>query len=488
MSRWGQEVEDPGPEYRVARQWLGLAIGVLVLAGLFALAVVVGRMPPFDRFVTDPLFFKRCLVAHVNLALIAWFYSFVAALLFLLPSRRPVGRLARYSPHLGLAGVGLILLGAGVPDARPLLSNYIPTIDHPLFRAGQLLFAAAVVASVVDRRLLPARASGAEPPARFCELPAAVEAGLRAVAVALGLAVLTFVVSWWNQPSGVAAEVYYDLLAWGGGHVLQLVSAIAMVSVWLLLLGSLLGESPVSRRATSALLTALVLPWLVAPLLPLAGSWSPAYREGFTRLMQWGLFPVITIFLWLCVAALGRAWREGQIDRRSLADPRVSAFLVSAGLTLLGFALGAAIRGSNTMVPAHYHASVGGVTVAFMAGVYLLLPVFGLSVPTAWLRRVAGWQPSLYGAGMLVFASGFALAGAYGMGRKVYGAEQAARGVAESIGLGLMGIGGFVAVAGGVMFLAVVGAAWWRGASTDRTRSELATSPWRWRYGPQGTR
>ncbi len=72
-------------EMQCAGQWLGLALGVLALAGLFSLVVVVGRMPPFDRLVTDPLFFKRGLVVHVNLALVAWFYSFVAALLFLLP-------------------------------------------------------------------------------------------------------------------------------------------------------------------------------------------------------------------------------------------------------------------------------------------------------------------------------------------------------------------------------------------------------------------
>ena len=68
-------------EPEAARRWLGLALGVLVAAGICAVAVVVGRTPPFDRFVTDPLFFKRCLVAHVNFALVAWFYSFTSALL-----------------------------------------------------------------------------------------------------------------------------------------------------------------------------------------------------------------------------------------------------------------------------------------------------------------------------------------------------------------------------------------------------------------------
>jgi hypothetical protein len=260
-----------------------------------------------------------------------------------------------------------------------------------------------------------------------------------------------------------------------------------MVAVWIALLSSALGTSPVSPQAGTLLFGALVLPWGVAPLLALEGSWSSAYRVGFTGLMRWGIFPVVSIFLALCLSALWRARREGRIRTRDLADPRISAFVVSAGLTLLGFALGAAIRGSNTMVPAHYHASVGGVTVAFMAVTYLLLPAFGLSEPSGWLRRLAGWQPALYGAGMLLFAAGFGLAGAYGMGRKIYGAEQAARGAVETFGLSLMGVGGFVSAAGGLLFLAVVLAAWRRrGVELPRQpENELRASSWRWRYGAQ---
>src|SRR5574338_392860 len=152
---------DPAlPELALARPWLRLSFAVLVAAGVCALAVVVGRMPPFDRFVTDPLFFKRCLAAHVNFALVAWFYSFVAALAFLVPSARRPGLLARHSAHAGAAGAGLMLVGAALPGAQPVLANYVPTIDHVVFQAGQLLFGAAVLAAVLDRRLLPA--AGAE--------------------------------------------------------------------------------------------------------------------------------------------------------------------------------------------------------------------------------------------------------------------------------------------------------------------------------------
>lgn len=445
------------PERAAARQWLGLALGVLLAAGLCALAVVVGRMPPFDRFVTDPLFFKRCLVAHVNFALVAWFYSFTTALLFLLPGTAPSTPWARVSAAVGGAGVLLMIAGAAAPGAQPVLSNYIPTIDHGVFQAGQLVFGIAVLLALVDPRLLRGGSSQSE-------IPAPAAAGLRTAAAGLLLAALTFAVSWLGQPSGLPPDAHYELLFWGIGHVLQLVITIVMLSVWVLLLTPVLGAPPISAPAARALFGAILVPWLISPLFALEGTASPAYRSGHTHLMQWGLFPVVSIFLVLCLGSLARAWRSGRMSVRSLSEPRLAAFAVSAGLTVAGFLLGALIRGSTTMVPAHYHASVGAVTVAFMAATPSLLGALGSSAADVRVRRLAGLQPLVYGAGMALFAAGFALAGAHGMGRKAYGAEQAARTWAESLGLTVMGLGGFVAAAGGILFLGI--AVWtWRNGS-----------------------
>lgn len=66
----------------------------------------------------------------------------------------------------------------------------------------------------------------------------------------------------------------------------------------------------------------------------------------------------------------------------------------------------------------------------------------------------------MFGVGQAVFAVGFALAGAHGMARKAYGAEQHIRTTAETVGLGIMGLGGLMAVSGGLVFLWIVGAAW----------------------------
>jgi len=292
-------------------------------------------------------------------------------------------------------------------------------------------------------------------------MPEASQVGLRAAALAMMLAALTFLLSWLTRLPGLPADVQHDFLVWGLGHVLQLVSTGALMAMWAMLLAPVLGGSPVSPGAARMLFASLVLPWTAAPLFALQGGGSLAYRDGFTQLMRWCLFPVESVFLLLCLRAVVRAWRAGRIRAVTLGDSRLSAFLVSAALTLLGFGLGAAIRGSNTMVPAHYHAAVGAVTVAFMAAAYVLLPAFGISIPRGWATRAAARQSALYGLGMLVFTTGFAIAGAHGMGRKMYGAEQSARGLAESIGLGLMGLGGLVAIAGGVLFLVIVSVAWW---------------------------
>jgi heme/copper-type cytochrome/quinol oxidase subunit 1 len=158
------------------------------------------------------------------------------------------------------------------------------------------------------------------------------------------------------------------------------------------------------------------------------------------------------VFLVLCLRGL---WTHGGWRR-----PETIGFLAIAGLCVLGFVLGALIQGSNTMVPAHYHASIGAVTAAFMTVTYVLLAPLGLRLPEGRLGRWAAWQPALFGVGQMVFAVGFGMAGAAGAARKAYGSEQAIRSTQEWVGLFVMGVGGLVAVAGGILFLTILAVAW----------------------------
>lgn len=425
------------------RGWLTLAVGSLVVAGLLSLAVVVGRLPLLSRIIDDPLFFKRCLVVHVDLALVVWFYAFVAGLLAL-ESRG--GALARGALALAAGGVGAMLAGGLVRGAEPILANYVPVIDHPLFGAGLAAFAVGVVLNFVHEL------GGAAPGARRI-LPPETRAGLKAAAVLVLLAAATWVAARAGLPEGVDAWTRAEFLAWGPGHVLQAANTAAMLAVWLWLARLVAGAPLLPPRAVGAILAGLVLPQAAMPLLTARGTLDTLYHSGATQLMRWAIFPAV---LAVAVAAGVRLRRS----RVRTAEARLAwaGLAGSAALALLGMALGACIRSSTTLVPAHYHASLGAVTLAFMTAAYLVCAALrpaAAPVGAAFLRA-GRRQLALFGVGQTVFALGFALGGIYGLGRKTYAGEQHVRGAGEIAGLIVMGTGGLVAVAGGLWFLFLV--------------------------------
>jgi cytochrome c oxidase subunit I len=415
-----------------AREWLLVAISALGLAGVLAGGLVFARTPPLARFVTDPAFFKRCLVVHVDLALVVWFYAFVAALFALIPSRVRSTAIARHGSVFAVLGVACMLGAAGISGTRPILANYIPVIDHPLYTAGLVAIGFGLASSFLDPKLLPRN----EEENAF--MPAAAIVGLRASALAVLIAFVTFFSSRLKTPRDLTPDAYWEQVMWGGGHVLQFASVAAMLAVWTILIARARGRSPVSRRAAVIVFAVLIAPLFAAPFLSF---------HGFTRLMQLGIAPGVIVYLLLCV--------RGRVP---------AAVIASMVLTIAGFALGAAIRGPNTVIPAHYHASIGAVTVAFMAMTVPLLQELGFTA-TDRVRAIARYQPVLLGGGQLVFAIGFALAGTR---RKTYGGEQQIRTLTEWVGLGVMGVGGLVAIAGGVLFLFIVGAMWHRRVAHKR--------------------
>ncbi len=432
-------------QFGPVKRWLALAVAALLLAGCFSLALIVGRMPPFSSFVTDPDFFRRVLVVHVDLALVVWFYAFIVGLIHLLGANELVCRITNGLAVVSATGVALIIAAAGVEHATPVMSNYVPVIDHPVFIMGLVLFATAVVAAVVVSG--PWRG----PSRPLIQLPEATVPGLRAAAAAIMGAAATFLGAWAATPTHLSPGAYYELVFWGGGHVLQVACVAAMVSLWIYFASALLGRDVISRRWATLLFAALVAPHLFAPLLTIEGTQSALYIVGSTVLMQFGIFPVVLVF----AAIIGFRIAHG-VKRKDLVNLQAIGLFASIGLTLVGFVLGAMIRGSNTMIPAHYHAAIGAVTVSFMTIGILLLEPLGYPIRNKRLKRLVRWQPAIFGVGQVVFAIGFGMAGANGMARKAYGAEQQIRGLMDWFGLATMGIGGLVAIAGGLLFLAAV--------------------------------
>jgi heme/copper-type cytochrome/quinol oxidase subunit 1 len=149
------------------------------------------------------------------------------------------------------------------------------------------------------------------------------------------------------------------------------------------------------------------------------------------------------------VLALVRAGPSRQDSDRPLRAALVASILLFAA----GGVIGGLISGNNVKIPAHYHGCIVGVTLALMGLVYLLLPALGYRAPTG---RLARWQPVLYGSGQLLHITGLVWSGGYGVQRKVAGAEQVLHSPSEIAGMGLMGVGGLIAIIGGFLFVLVV--------------------------------
>jgi heme/copper-type cytochrome/quinol oxidase subunit 1 len=154
--------------------------------------------------------------------------------------------------------------------------------------------------------------------------------------------------------------------------------------------------------------------------------------------------------------------------KSSLADASQRPLRRSLWMSLLLFFVGGLIAlfisGVNTIIPAHYHGSIVGVTLALMGLAYMILPRLGYAPVSG---RLAEWQPWIYGFGQLIHITALAISGAMGIQRKTAGAAQGLDSFAAKATMGVMGFGGLLAVIGGIIFVWVMLRAFMKGRSAQ---------------------
>ena len=426
----------------LARAWLALGLAALAGSGLYSVLLVLARTPGVNQWFPVADFFRVALVVHVDLSVLVWF----AAMAGMLWSLNTTERLQGWSwAALGLCGSGtaLMALGAFVRPGEAIMANYIPVLHGPLFLAGLAVFGLGLGMQVL-RSLLAAPRLG---PAIDGER--ALRFGLTASVICVAVALGAFAWSLAAVPTALERRTYYEILFWGGGHALQFAWTLLMLVVWLWLASACGGRVLLSPRITLGLLMLALASVLVTPYAYVAHDvLSVEHRQLHTLAMRVGgglaIFP-ITLAVVLALAPLRRLRDEHK--------PLWGALVCSMGLFACGGVIGMLISGSNVKIPAHYHGCIVGVTLALMGIVYHLLPTLGYARPRG---RMARWQPWLYGLGQLMHIVGLVWSGGYGVQRKVAGTEQVLRSSAEVAGMGLMGLGGLLAVIGGLLFVLVV--------------------------------
>jgi cytochrome c oxidase subunit 1 len=220
-----------------------------------------------------------------------------------------------------------------------------------------------------------------------------------------------------------------------------------MLVVWIVLAQGSGCNFVLSPRLTLVFLLMAALPVITVPFLYVAHDiLSPGHRLAFTELMKYGGLSSLPVGL----AVLATLWHAGkpQGEGRHLR----AALEASIALFATGGILGFLISGLDIVIPAHYHGSTVGVTIAFMGLVFYLLPRLGFAAVSP---RLAFWQPYVYGGGQLLHIIGLAWSGGYGVQRKTAGLAQGLDRLGEVAGMALMGLGGLISVIGGLLFLVI---------------------------------
>lgn len=418
------------------RGWLLLALGALAVAGVLALALVLSRTPGLqDRLPWGADFFHRGLVTHVVFSFQVWLLAMLGALNARVAGQRSGGCGVLGRGGLAVAALGCVLLLvpllAGWGEAA--LNNYVPVLVHPLFFAGLALVAGGVALAAVRGLAMGGLASGGD--------------GLRAAAVGLLSALLCFALAAWLIPAATDSDHAVERLFWGGGHVLQLVNTALLLVGWQGLARQVWGPAALPPLLMRTAFVALALAALAAPVAYRLDVLGLPHRQAFTQLL-WHALPLPPLAVGLALAA--RLWR----GPRPWTSPALLALVLSVTVFGLGGAAGFGLGVADTRTPSHYHAVIGAVNLALMGLIHAdLLPA---------LRRGGGgqgWgraQLLLYGGGQALHALGFYLAGLAGVARKTAGADQGLDSALKLAAMGVMGVGGAVAVLGGVLFVAQV--------------------------------
>ena len=417
------------------KAWTLLSVGALAIAGIFALLLVLSRTPVVQDILPWPWksFFHKGLVTHVIFSFVVWFLGTMGAMFtYGVAEVKGEDEQSRLGPlGLGLACLGCVglILPALLDWGTAELNNYVPVMNHPFYYGGLVSLTIGLIL-LSGRQLIIGKLTD----------------GLTACATIYLVAVVCFAFAYLYLPTDVAEPTYNERLFWGGGHVLQFVNTALLFIAWIYLVKHLTGEEflPSSyAKIAFGLLVLFSLPGIaIYPFFDVLGQ---AHRDFYTEMLRYGL-PLPSFIVSIALFLFLISDKAKQLDTVSKHALWLSLFTYN-----LGGLYGLMLDGTDTRVPAHYHAVIGGINLAFMVFYHrVVLPFVNVQLSDSKLFLAQYW---LYGLGQIMHASGMFLAGSQGVPRKTAGEAQALDSIEKILSMGLMGVGGLIAVAGGVLFV-----------------------------------
>ena len=461
-----------------------VAVVTFLVGIVAAFGVVMTRWQAVHLLPAD--LFYRFLTLHGLNMLIFFIIFFEMAILYfagpiLLNCRLP-------APRVGWLAFGLMVLGMLVVNtmvlqgrADVLFTSYPPLQAHPLYYLGIILFAvgALIVTALFFATLVVARREhtyeGSIPLVSFGALTAAIIA----VITLLHGAAIYIPTLLWSLGYGTIDPQVYRMVWWGLGHSSQQINVAAHVSVWYLLAGLTVGGVVVNEKISrmAFVLYVLFISMASAHHLLVDPGFSSAWKVMNTSYFMYmavlaSMIHGFTVPAGIEMGQRLRGYTRGMFEwlkKAPWGDPGFSGMALS--VVIFGFIGGITgvtigteqinIIVHNTMrVPGHFHSTVvGGTALAFMAVTYYVLPLI-------FRKRVAFWglakvQPYIFGLGIVILSMSMIFQGIFGVPRRHWDVSfsnapfQVEYHPAVQLFQATMGIGGLLAILGGLAYIVI---------------------------------
>ena len=463
-----------------------VAVVFLAVGGLFGLLVALTRWPAVHLLPAE--WFYLALTAHGADVLLFWVIFFEIAILYfasaiLLNCRLATPRMAWLGFWLMLAGALLANVAVLQGESSVMFTSYVPMQAAPHFYLGLILFAvgALVAVAVFFGTLVIAKDEGtyegSVPLVTFGAIAAAI---IAVFTITSGAIILIPTFLWSIGLISHIDPVMYKVVWWGMGHSSQQINVSAHVAVWYAIAAMVLGAKPLSEKVSRFAFLMYIL------FLQIAAAHHLLVEPGISS--EWKIFNT-SYALYLAVlgslihglsvpgaieaAQRRRGYTKGVFEwlrKAPWGNPAFAGMFLS--LVMFGFigGISGVVLGSeqinlimhNTMyVPGHFHGTVvAGTTLAFMAVTYLVVPlIFRREIM---FKKLAQWQPYVFGigvAGISLFMMG---AGTLGVSRRHWDITFSDAPVAFDypgtafLMMGLNGVFGVLSALGGLMYVVVV--------------------------------
>jgi cytochrome c oxidase subunit 1 len=411
--------------------WFILAVVALAFSGIYSILPFVLRTPFLSNIFHLKDLFKISLVVHVDLAVLVWFLSSTAMLMTSV-TKKELAPISFTAFIISMMGSIFMIASPFVGLSEPILNNYIPILHNLAFIIGISLFFTGIILqtlltivsiNTIKRNL--------------------ISFTIYMSALIFVVAILCFVKSALelkNVTRYIDMTEYYELLFWGAGHILQFNYIQLIIIAWLAIV-----KESAYKSVSKNFIFLQYINFALVVIAPIAYFIYPIDNaelyDFFTLHMKYfgGILTSITA-IWVIQKIF-----VGQYSRIELTTFFSSLFLISSG-GIIGYL----ISGTNVTVPAHYHGVIIGITVGLMGLFYLKIPEMGFVKPN---EKSASWQMIIYSLGQFIHILGLAISGGYGALRK---SPDGFLSVKAKIYMGIMGIGGAIALVGGIAFVTII--------------------------------